>query len=296
VENTRFADTLKRIEEISKMPIFFVIGAPKSGTTWLQLTLNGHPEIHCAGEGHFTDWLGQPLKELLTDYTQKTKFNNDFVYGNHRFYEGFTHNDFRFMTKMAIYLALAKQHIDPGVAWIGDKTPIHTYNLTFLHELFPSARFIAITRDVRDTTVSIIHQRRRLTEEPEFKAGTPEYTEFVEAHTKKWVTVMQQIRTFAKEHEGLCYQLRYEDLHKEPATLAAVLEFLNVDSSPTAIERCRQAGAFERLSGGRKRGEEDQGAFFRKGIVGDWHEALDKNTIDLVQNIAGEELTTLGYL
>ena len=37
--------------------LFLVVGAPKSGTTWVQLMLNGHAAIDCAGEGHFTDWL-----------------------------------------------------------------------------------------------------------------------------------------------------------------------------------------------------------------------------------------------
>jgi hypothetical protein len=32
---------------------FFVIGMPKSGTTWLQLLLDAHPEIQCHGESQF---------------------------------------------------------------------------------------------------------------------------------------------------------------------------------------------------------------------------------------------------
>ena len=33
--------------------LFFVLGAPKSGTTWLQYLLNAHPNISCRGEGLF---------------------------------------------------------------------------------------------------------------------------------------------------------------------------------------------------------------------------------------------------
>jgi len=35
------------------MPIFFVLGVGKSGTTWLQRMLDQHPEILCKGEGWF---------------------------------------------------------------------------------------------------------------------------------------------------------------------------------------------------------------------------------------------------
>ena len=35
------------------VPIFFVVGAPKSGTTWLRRMLDLHPEVLCHGEGRF---------------------------------------------------------------------------------------------------------------------------------------------------------------------------------------------------------------------------------------------------
>src|SRR5215211_2387744 len=35
------------------VPIFFVVGSPKSGTTWLMGMLNQHPEVLCQGEGWF---------------------------------------------------------------------------------------------------------------------------------------------------------------------------------------------------------------------------------------------------
>src|SRR5215210_5260554 len=39
--------------EREDFPIFFVVGRPKSGTTWLQRMLNQHPEVICRGEGWF---------------------------------------------------------------------------------------------------------------------------------------------------------------------------------------------------------------------------------------------------
>ena len=35
------------------MPVFFIVGFAKSGTSWLMRTLNYHPEIFCTGEGLF---------------------------------------------------------------------------------------------------------------------------------------------------------------------------------------------------------------------------------------------------
>ena len=39
----------------SDMPVFFLVGRGRSGTTWLQEVLNSHPEILCRGEGYLFD-------------------------------------------------------------------------------------------------------------------------------------------------------------------------------------------------------------------------------------------------
>jgi hypothetical protein len=47
--------------------LFFVGGAPRSGTTWLQLLLDSHPEVSCRGEGLFWKALAEPLDRLLVE-------------------------------------------------------------------------------------------------------------------------------------------------------------------------------------------------------------------------------------
>src|SRR5215208_5832616 len=36
-----------------ELPVFFVVGLAKSGTTWLMKILDSHPEVLCKGEGRF---------------------------------------------------------------------------------------------------------------------------------------------------------------------------------------------------------------------------------------------------
>jgi len=38
---------------------------------------------------------------------------------------------------------------------------------------------------------------------------------------------------------------------------------------------CSAAGSFEKLSGGRQRGQKDTNSFFRSGTIGDWKNHLD---------------------
>ena len=48
------------------LPVFFVVGHQKSGTTWLMRMLDSHPEILCRGEGRFfgASWRQKSLKQM----------------------------------------------------------------------------------------------------------------------------------------------------------------------------------------------------------------------------------------
>ena len=61
-------------------------------------------------------------------------------------------------------------------------------------------------------------------------------------------------------------------------------------------EELIEAGAFETLSGGRSRGNEDTGSFYRKGIVGDWKNYFDEDCSRAFMENGGELLEELGYL
>ena len=64
------------------MQIFFIVGAQKSGTTWLQRSLNRVDGMHCLGEGHFIDRLVAPIADTIRQY------NNIMGLVAERVYEG----------------------------------------------------------------------------------------------------------------------------------------------------------------------------------------------------------------
>jgi hypothetical protein len=53
-------------------PVFFVVGQGKSGTGWLQKTLDFHPEVLCSGEGKF--FGREKRNETLIDAQAGNKF------------------------------------------------------------------------------------------------------------------------------------------------------------------------------------------------------------------------------
>jgi hypothetical protein len=50
---------------LAERQLFFVGGAPRSGTTWVQHVLASHPDVSCRGEGHFLHFLAEPMGGLM---------------------------------------------------------------------------------------------------------------------------------------------------------------------------------------------------------------------------------------
>ena len=277
-------------------PVFFVIGAPKSGTTWVQMLLDGHPEIRCAGEGHFLDWLGQPLRDLLMRYNQRLDFNNRFVYRGDGDYGGYLEADFRFLLCSLMGLAWAKLDIPPQVRIIGEKTPLNSYSMAFLAQLFPGCRFLHVIRDGRDAAASICHQKLRLGDDPAVQPGSAAWYDFVAAFGRKWVEVIGHGQAWGRAHPDSYCEVRYEALLAEPRPhLARLARFLGVCDDDQAIAAMVAHGAFERLSGGRRRGQGDAASFYRKGVSGDWRETFDDRALTGLLAIIAPDLERLGY-
>jgi hypothetical protein len=55
------------------------------------------------------------------------------------------------------------------------------------------------------------------------------------------------------------------------------------------------ASSFERMSGGRRRGEDAPGAHVRKGVVGDWTRYFTAADAERFHRISGDVLTAWGY-
>ena len=73
-----------------------------------------------------------------------------------------------------------------------------------------------------------------------------------------------------------------------------MLEFLGVDASERTVQRCVSAVSFEKLSGGRSRGQE-AASFFRKGIAGDWQNVFTGQDRRDFKAVAVGLLIELGY-
>jgi Sulfotransferase family len=256
------------------MRALFIVGCPKSGTTWIQNHLSGHPEVVVDGEGRFA-WRMFPAiaKGVQAFNADQAKFVPNEV----------THlrdvdllMSMRQLIDMQLFRYLERaQRAGKDVSKvrvIGDKTPQHSVCLPLLNQLYPDALVIHIIRDPRDAATSgFFHfaqgdESKRVEHFRTFMLGS-------------WAQAVTQARAAAKAFPERYLEVLYEDLIKdERVQLQRCARFLGVDASESAIDACVASGSFEQRSGGRARGQKDNKAFFRSGTVGDWRSHLDEST------------------
>jgi hypothetical protein len=156
------------------LPIPFIVGSPRSGTTLLRLMLDAHPDLAIPYETRFftgrhptvpTDFLQRQL--LFALVMRKTR--GDWVsFGISRFEFWWALQQIQPFSMAQGYEAFfdlyTKKKNKPR--W-GEKTPAHARSLPKIRELFPRAKFVHLIRDGRDSVISI---RQRWWSPPTFAA------------------------------------------------------------------------------------------------------------------------------
>jgi hypothetical protein len=276
------------------MDCFFVCGAPKSGTTWLQRILDAHREVACSGEGHFITRFSIPAANVVKAYNQALRVESADVYEGAPPYGPITQAEFDEMVRGFILGRLRSRSVEAGVRWFGDKTPRYTHQLDRLHQLFPAARIFHIVRDPRDVAVSRLAHAERTGLAGALTAGTEAHRANVDAAISGWVEAVEKVTAFAGAQPGLVHELRYQDLHDDPAgAIARLFAFLGVDSGPELVRRIAAETSFEAMSG-RRPGQLDPTSFLRNGAPGDWRERLDPASAARVVEACGPLMRAKG--
>ena len=279
--------TLQHIEDLLNKQIFFIVGCQKSGTTWVQRLLDGHPDIRCHGEGYFAPILMPLLQQAIQTYNQKQKAGDLGL---------FTNNDLKELLRTAVGLSFARWVGDANVQAIGEKTPENALCMPPLADCFPNAKFIHITRDGRDVCVSgWFHNQRKAG--PNFAKRFPDLNTYIQyTVTQHWLPYIQKAQHFGQQHPQRYHELSYEDLHTDPVGhTQKLLNFLGMDDSESATNACLTAGSFKKLTQGRTQGQEDNTSFFRKGVIGDWQNHFDDSNLATYNQAAANLPAQLGY-
>jgi len=316
---------------LGSTPVFFVVGHQKSGTTWLMELLDAHPEILCRGEGRpfGRDFRRERNKGRRRGYPPVSLYNAIVSSEDLRSWiersvwskRDNVNEHLKNLTRLAIEYFLIHQLVKTDKRMVGDKTVLLSPDIMEeIGAIFSDARVIHIIRDGRDVAVSTMHH---IWNQAEDQGGTTRATpaqlakreayrenpqELLESgegifpdgwhggYAAQWSANVGKSAKDGLLSLGNSYvQLRYEDLLNRPEEeLGRLLEFLGADANEWTISRCISAASFEKLSEGRKRGEE-AASFYRKGIAGDWKNVFTEQNKQEFKAAAGDLLIKLGY-
>jgi hypothetical protein len=91
--------------------------------------------------------------------------------------------------------------------------------------------------------------------------------------------------------------VRFEDLLEEDRRILedVLIERCELGISRRRLRRAIERESFDRLSGGRQRGDEDTSAHYRKGVAGDWRNYFSDPLKDAFKETYGGLLLAAGY-
>jgi hypothetical protein len=307
--------------------VFFVLGQQKSGTTWLMRILDSHPEILCKGEGRFfgRDWRQKSVKRIDEQRPPSTLYNAVLDAKYLRFWiersvwsrDDDTGEHLDNLTRMVIDYFMKGELSKTGKRLVGDKSPLLTPDtIREVAGLYPEARVIHIIRDGRDAAVSAMHHSWNFgqkgknaetsTEREVYRRGPQGLAEAGESifagrslrrMAAEWAARVGRTVEEGPAALGERYaEVRYENLLQRPEVeVRRLIEFLGARADEETVRQCVDAASFEKLSKGRKRGEEDATSFFRKGVAGDWRRVFTEKDRSVFKEEAGDLLIELGY-
>lgn len=262
----------------------FILGAPRSGTTWTQLLLSQHPDVATCPETHLVDGYLAPLHERVRWERERDMTGLTSVLPEDQLLDllaGFA----------ASVLETVSSRADAGVSIFLEKTPQNALHPELLLEHFPDARFLHVIRDPRDVAASMLAASRSWG--AEWAPSGP-----VSA-ARLWREHVRGVRRL--EDAGGYRELRFESLKEDPeAALAGIHEWLGLRSDPESrrqtvedceLENLRQAPEkFEALP---EKVHRNASKFFRKGESGG--RTLSPSARRAVEHVASDEMRQLGY-
>jgi Sulfotransferase family len=288
-----WAERQAELVRLAEHQLFFIGGAPRSGTTWLQQLLDSHPDISCRGEGLFWQLLARPFESLMAQRRNALETKNIALFSHTGGYPLPTADDTEFLLATAILLALRQQSAGQDFLAVGEKTPENIFHFPRLQRLFPGAKFIAIARDPRDVLTSAWHFFHKPA------PGEDEVAAKIAFVQNALPSLAEGAREMIALHERCPADYRmvtYERLRQAPpSTLARLFRFLGVSDRNDVIENCLARTSFAAATGGRPVGVELNGSFFRKGAVRDWGSTLTSEMTELILRELGWTFPYFGW-
>ncbi|TAL87926.1 MAG: sulfotransferase [Rhodanobacter sp.] len=269
------------------MKFLFVVGCPRSGTTWLQMLLAQHPAVATAQETHlFNGYLAGLQAAWDRDRDSTRGIGLQAALTEEEF------NDLCANFARAVMKKIASS--SPGSKLVLEKTPAHVRHVALILKLFPDARFIHLVRDPRATVASLSAAGRSW--------GHAWASRDPVENARTWLRDVSAGRGIAAQTEHVV-TVKYEDLLESEGwqVLQHLFKWMDLEANRNFCQQAQANCAIDRL---RNKSEDlesrgvvdsDPPGFYRKGAVDSWVDDLSARNLQSIEYLAGDLMREFGY-
>ena len=266
----------------------FLVGCPRSGTTWVQMLLTQHPQVVTTQETHlFEGYLGPLRKAWERDRTNHRGIGVQAALTEEEFDEVCAEFARRVLTAMA--------KTAPGAEVVLEKTPAHVRHVELILKLLPDAFFIHLVRDPRAVVASLCAAGRSW--------GRSWASTDPVRNARMWasdVTAGRSISAPTQQHTTV----KYEDLlgQSGASVLAELFHRMGLEADDGFCQRVLVDCSIDRLRShsGALRAKSvirgDPADFYRKGKADSWASELSARDVETIEYIAGDLMRDYGYV
>jgi len=265
--------------------LVFLVGAQRSGTTWLQLMLAASQHVATVNETHlFSQYLHSQFEtwERLKDNIRAI---------------GLAH-----VMEEAEFLALIRQFCDgvlnrvlaakPGATVILEKTPDHVRHWRHILKVYPDACFVHVVRDPRAVVASMRAASRSW--------GGDWAPPGVVENCARWRECVEEGRRI-RDATPNTIEVRYEDLKSDcAAALGGVFAWMGIALSSEKCTEIAQRYRIDRLRAGTIDDTPwdlatEPPEFYRRGETDGWKRELTRRQAYLVESMTRDLMDVYRY-
>ncbi len=278
-------------EPLPNLKPVYIVGMPRSGTTWLAWLLAQHPSVTTLHQSglfycfeHLKKWWERDIRFSRWPIDGETA-RGDALYDVKSTADELAPEALNAYCRHLgahIYGELAAR--TEGLKVVVEQTPEHLALAPFIEAVFPEASFLHLVRDPRAVYAS-------LREAVSSWAAPGSFPSSPIQAAAAWNRSMQLGRELQARTPNY-RPVRYETLHSDgPQELERIFRWLELETDLASCQRAFDACRIDNL---RAKTAAARG-FFRKGSALGWREELSSSTLRLIEYICGDELERWGY-
>lgn len=260
-----------------------IVGAPRSGSTWVSYVLGHHPDVVGWHQATFQSYLvGLDLWRRDREWSHISGRPDDSsvdTLGDALPLDGFRSGLAAFSDQVYGAVAAAK----PGASVVVDKQPENGRIARRIHAVAPDVYFLHVIRDPRSVFVS---QRAASRGWANFEFPTRPCD-----GAELWLADVRRARDIASFSDRYL-EVRYEDLHADgERVLERIHDFVDIESTPRQRAGAIAAHTKDKM----QRSAALPEGFVREASTAGWVSALSSDEIAVIEHVAGPVMDDLGY-